>query len=147
MQLGTVANESRKRGLAFDTPLPSASAAVRARSSELSWNVRAVGFIAKPEKTPELTTSVEGKVAGLLRQMQGFSGAMVLQSHTEARSLLVLTFWETEGQAATNCWEELTAVKETIAPIIDVCTRVQTFRATLPSLPEGAANRKPLELD
>lgn len=146
MQLDAATWQSRKGGLEFDMFVPTGSAAANQAPAHLSWNVRAVGFIAKPEKAQELATSVEGRIAGLLRQSQGFSGTIVLQSQIEGRSLLVLTFWETEKQAATNCWEEFTAVKEIIAPAVDVCTKVQIFRASVSPLLQSATNREPTGL-
>jgi hypothetical protein len=95
-----------------------------------NWHVRAVGFIAKPERTYELAGSIEGPVTSVLQELPGFAGAIVLHSRNEPRNLLVLTFWKTEKQAATSCWEELKAVLKTISPMVDVCTKVQTFRAT-----------------
>jgi hypothetical protein len=106
---------------------------VGARESQRPvWNVRAVGFISKPERVADLTACLEGPVTGLLREVRGFASAIVLQSHQEGRSVLVLTFWETKAQAMTNRWEQLSAVRELISPLVDVRTKVQTFQASVP---------------
>lgn len=95
-------------------------------------HVRAVGFISKPGQTQELKTRIEGRLIDLLCQTPGFAGAMILHAQKESRSLWVLTFWEAEDQAANNCWEELSVVRKLLLPLIDVCTKVQTFQAILP---------------
>ena len=93
---------------------------VGARESQRPvWNVRAVGFIARPEKVAELTVCLEGPVTRLLREVRGFASAIVLQSHQEGRSVLVLTFWEMKAQAMKNCWEQLSAVRELISPLVE----------------------------
>jgi hypothetical protein len=99
----------------------------------ITWNVRSLGFISKPGQIQELKTCIEGPLIDCLRQVPGFAGAMVLHAQREWRNLLVLTFWEAESQAADNyCWEEFSAVRKLLSPLIDVCTKVQTFQATLP---------------
>jgi len=106
-----------------------------ARGSEtvrITGNVRAVGFISKPGQIQELKTCIEGPLTDLVRQVRGFAGALVLHTQKESRNLLVLTFWEAESQAANNCWEEFSAVRNLLSPLIDVCTKVQTFQATVP---------------
>jgi hypothetical protein len=106
---------------------------VGARESQRPiWNVRAVGFIARPERVAELTACLEGPVTRLLREVRGFASAIVLQSHQEGRSVLVLTFWETKAQAMKNCWEQLSTVRQLVSPLVDVRTKVQTFQASVP---------------
>jgi hypothetical protein len=102
-----------------------------------SANIRSVGFIAKPDKANELTICMRGPLVKLLRQAPGFTGAMFLHSHQERRSVMVLTFWESERQATHTCWEEFVSVRRLLAPLVDVCSRVQTFQGTFP---EGNGN-------
>jgi len=128
----------------FEVILPSADTA-RALA-KAGWNVRSVGFIAKPEKTHELQTCISESVNDLLQRVPGFLGAIVLHSKHEERNLLVLTFWETEKQAANNRWEEFQAVRKVLSPIVDVCTKVQTFRATVPPICAGPNAQKPEEI-
>jgi hypothetical protein len=116
---------------------------VGARESQrLIWNVRAVGFISRPERVAELTACLEGPVIGLLRDVRGFASAIVLQSHREGRSVLILTFWETKAQAMKNRWEQLSTVRELVSPLVDVRTKVQTFQASVPYAAAGTENRE-----
>lgn len=100
----------------------------------MTRNVRSVGFISKPGQIRELKTCLEGPLIDLLCQAPGFAGAIILHAQKESRNLWVLTFWEAENQAAQNCWEEFSAVRKLLSPLIDVCTKVQTFQATLRQL-------------
>ena len=113
-----------------------------AETVRISGNVRAVGFISKPRQIRELKTCIEGSLIDLLRQVPGFAGALVLHAQKESRNLLVLTFWEAESQAAKNCWEEFSTVRDLLAQLIDMCTKVQTFHATLPQPFEGRRQGK-----
>ena len=97
------------------------------------WNVRAVGFIAKPQRVGELTACFEGPVTRLLNQVPGFAGAMILNCHNEWRKVTVLTFWETEAQAAKCHWEDYSTVRRLIAPLVDLSAKVETFEAVLPA--------------
>jgi hypothetical protein len=115
-----------------DAFLESESFAQGRETVRMTRNVRSVGFISKPGQTLELKTRLEGPLIDLLRQVPGFAGAMVLHAQKESRNLWVLTFWEGENQAANNCWEEFPTVRKLLSPLIDVCTKVQTFQATVP---------------
>lgn len=127
---------------AMEALLP-AGVFVGARESQRPvWNVRAVGFISRPERVADLTACLEGPVTDLLRQIRGFASAIVLQSHKEERSVLVLTFWETKAQAMKNCWEQLSAMRELISPLVDVRTKVQTFQASVPYAAAEIESRK-----
>lgn len=106
---------------------PSAAIAVSRSVGQLGRNIRSVGFIARPAAVKDLTTCIEGRVMKLLRETPGFSGAIVLYSHKESRSVTVLSFWRTETQAIQTSWEQFSAVCDLIYPLIDACTRVQTF--------------------
>jgi hypothetical protein len=97
----------------------------------MTTHVRSVGFISKPGQIQELKTCLAGPLMDLLHEVPGFASAMVLHAQKESRNLLVLTFWESESQAGNNRWEEFPAVRKLLSPLIDVCTRVQTFQATL----------------
>ena len=98
------------------------------RPTQATSNIRAVGFIAKPTNIHDLTASMKGQLIKLLRQAPGFAGAIILHAHKESRNVTVLTFWETEMQATDTCWEQFQAVRKLIAPLVDVCTKVQTFQ-------------------
>lgn len=108
----------------------------------MTRNVRSLGFISKPGQTQELKACIEGPLIDCLRQVPGFAGAMVLHAQKESRNLWVLTFWEAKNQAANNRWEDFSAVRKLLSPLIDVCTKVQTFLATLPQPTERCRQDK-----
>jgi hypothetical protein len=72
-----------------------------------------------------------------LKKQRGFAGAIVLSSHKEPRLVLVMSLWRSEKDASGNRWESSAAVLKMIAPLIDVCTRVHTYEAALPSLQDS----------
>ena len=109
-----------------------ANFALDPRIGQPMWNVRAVEFICKPGKIREVHECIRGPIADLLRSADGFSNAMTLHSHGESRRVLVLSFWETEEQARANQWEDSTTARKLVSPLIDVCTRVETYEAILP---------------
>lgn len=97
------------------------------------WNVRAVAFVAKPQKAAGLAECFEGPILRWLHQVPGFAGAMILNCHNEWRRILVLTFWETEAQAAKCRWEDHRGVRRLTEPLVDLCAKVETFEAVLPA--------------
>ena len=128
-----VANEkSQDRSWVFDMLYSNAKREPDNGAAFATANIRAVGFISKPDKANDVTTCMRGPLVNLLRQAPGFAGAMILNSHQERRSVMVLTFWETERQATHTCWEEFLSVRRLIAPRVDVCSRVQTFQGSFP---------------
>jgi heme-degrading monooxygenase HmoA len=116
---------------AFQAPLRAAA--------QTGSNIRAVSFIAKPEKGRDLMACANGPLLHLLGQIDGFSGAMILRSHKESRSVMMLTFWTTESHATRTCWEEFPSARKLLSPLVDVYTKVQTFQATVV---DGEANGK-----
>jgi|SRR5579863_4315514 len=98
-------------------------------------NVRAVDFIARPGKAAELHACLNGRVLDSLKKRRGFSGAVILSSHKEARLLTVLSFWSTAGEAVENKWEEWQVVQQALVHLIDVCSRVHTYEAVIPANP------------
>lgn len=97
-------------------------------------NARGVEFIAKPGMIQDLRNCIRDRVMEHLKLATGFSSAIVLTSHKEQRLVLVLTFWTTETQARNNCWEHAPAVRKLVRPLIDVCSRVQTYEVAVPKL-------------
>jgi len=140
MEAAVAVGESFGHG-AIEMNLPIGRLATALESERTSGNVRAVAFIAKPQKIDELKSCIDGPLANLLRRTDGFDRAIVLQSHRECRSILVLTFWGTKVEAVKNCWEEFPSVREMISPLIDVCKKVQTFQATIALSSAGAQDR------
>ena len=99
-------------------------------------NARGVEFIAKPGRIQDLRNCIRDKVMDHLKFTAGFSSAVVLTSHKEPRLVLVLTFWVTEAQARNNCWEHAAAVRKLVQPLIDICSKVQTYEAAIPKSSE-----------
>lgn len=95
-------------------------------------NARGVEFIAKPGRIHDLRNCIRDEVMDHLKVATGFSSAVMLTSHKEPRLVLVLTFWATETQARSNCWEHAPAVRKLVQPLIDVCSKVQTYEAAVP---------------
>jgi hypothetical protein len=67
-----------------------------------------------------------------LKKQRGFAGVIVLCSVKEPRLILVMSFWKSEKDAG-NRWESSAAVLKMVSPLIDVCTRVHTYQAAMPS--------------
>jgi hypothetical protein len=107
---------------------------VRPNASSMSQtlNVRAVEFIGKPGRIRDLRTCIRDRVMGHLKQSSGFLSAIVMTSHKEPRQVLVLSFWETESQATNSRWERAPEVRNMVLPLIDLCSKVQTYEAAIP---------------
>lgn len=129
MHLDTLDEELQGNSFIADSLL--ISKATSRFQNRMSANIRAAGFIAKPESVDDLMDCINGPLMGLLGETPGFSGAVVLRAHKESRSVTVLTFWKTETQAMQTCWEEFSAVCQMLYPLVDVCTRVQTFHGIM----------------
>jgi hypothetical protein len=106
---------------------PIAAMAFNQCAGQPASNIRSVGFIARPDAVNELTICIERQVMNLLREAPGFGGAIVLRSPRESRSVTVLSFWKTEMQAIQTSWEQFSGVCDLIYPLIDACTKVQTY--------------------
>lgn len=132
MQLETLDEELQDYG--FVANLSEISNSACRFESRIDTNIRAAGFIAKPASVSDLADCINGPLIRLLRQVAGFDGAVVLRAHKEGRNITVLTFWKTEAQAMQTCWEEFPAVCRMLYPLVDACTRVQTFHGTVAEL-------------
>jgi len=141
MEMESAAKEPGDCDTPFEVLLPAGSFGPDDKLDRPSWAVRSIGFIAKPDKTRELTACLEGPVSTLLRETPGFAGLMVMHSQHEERNLLVFAFWETEKQAA-NHWEEFSSVRRIVSPLVDVCAKVQTFHAAALLVTRGAKGKR-----
>jgi hypothetical protein len=101
-------------------------------------NARCVEFVAQPGKIQELRNCVQGRLMDYLKKQRGFAGAVTLSSLKEPRLILVMSLWRGEKDAG-NRWEMSAAVLRLISPMIDVCTRVHTYEAALPSFVDAHA--------
>lgn len=96
-------------------------------AGQLTSNIRSVGFIARPDAVKALKICIEERVMKLLRRVPGFSAAIILHSHKELRRVDILTFWKTEMQATQTGWEQFSVVCDLVYPLVDACTKAQTF--------------------
>lgn len=90
-------------------------------------NARVVEFIAKPGKTDELRSFLSQSVTPLLRNRTGFIRMIVMTKQEERRRVAMITFWNTEGQAMTDPWEETALVRELLPPLIDTRSSKRTY--------------------
>ena len=96
-------------------------------------HARSVELVAQPGKIRELGSCVRGDLMDHLKKQRGFDGVIVLSSVKEPRLILVMSFWKSEKDAG-NRWESSAAILKMVSPLIDVCTRVHTYEAAMPSL-------------
>lgn len=99
-------------------------------------NARAVEFIAKPGKNADLRNRIGMSVLNFLERQLGFKGSFVLTPHREPRLVLVFSFWETEIDSRENQWECANEIQRAVAPLVDSFSRVRTYQATFPEVPE-----------
>jgi heme-degrading monooxygenase HmoA len=125
-------NESAIRGQALMNAREIARANRQPATQTL--NARVAEFIAKPGKGQLLEDCVRGEIVEFLSRQNGFSGAIVLNSHQERRLILVVSFWTTERLAAQNCWEKSRVVRQIAGSFIDACSRVHTYGAAFAKL-------------
>jgi hypothetical protein len=97
-------------------------------------NARVVEFIAKPGKGQQLEGCVRGEIMEFLGRQNGFSGAIILNSHQERRLILVVSLWITQRMAAETCWEKSRVVRQIAGSLIDACSRVHTYGAAFAKL-------------
>lgn len=96
-------------------------------------NARSVELIAQSRKIRELRNCKRGELMEHLKKQRGFAGAILLNSLKEPRLILAMSFWQAEKEASKR-WETSATVVKLISPLIDVCTRVQIYEATLPGV-------------
>jgi hypothetical protein len=101
-----------------------------------SVHARAVEFIAKPGKNLELRNCIEASVLPFLETQPGFKGAFVLTPHREPRLVLVFSFWEHELDSRETQWESATEIQRAVSPLVDSFSRVRTYQALFPEVPE-----------
>lgn len=125
-------NESAIRGQALLNAVDSPK--TNRQSATQTLNARVVEFIAKPGKGQYLEDCVRGEIVEFLSRQNGFSGAIILNSHQERRLILVVSFWTTQQMAADTCWEKSRVVRRTAGSFIDACSRVHTYGAAFEKL-------------
>src|SRR6266568_1660282 len=78
-------------------------------------NARVVEFIAKPEKTDELRGLLCQAVTPLLRDRTGFIRSIVLTTHGQQRSVVMITLWNTEEHAMRDPWEQTPLLRKLLS--------------------------------
>ena len=99
-------------------------------------HARSVELVAQPGKIHELGSCVRDALMDHLKKQRGFAGVIVLSSMKEPRLILVMSFWKSEKDAG-NRWESSEVILKMVSPLIDVCTRVHTYQAAMPGLPDA----------
>jgi hypothetical protein len=91
-------------------------------------NAETIEFIGKPGKTEELRTFLRDNVTPLMQKRAGFINTILLTSQSEPRRLVAITFWRTFEEAENAMWEEIPLLEQILEPLVDSCSRVQSFR-------------------
>ena len=108
-------------------------------------NARAVEFIVKPGKTPDLYRCLSTSVLRFLKRQPGFVGASILTPHKEPRLILVFSYWKTETHSRQNQWENAHEVQKAVSPLVDALTRVRTYEASFSESLETVAEPADLQ--
>ena len=104
---------------------PSASASVK------SLIAHSVEFVAKPQEAGCIQTTVPQALTGVLKDVAGFAGCLVMASNHEARLVTVVTLWR--GQDAhKRCAQNVRWIEALLTPYVDRRLRIQTLVAALP---------------
>src|SRR5258708_32737798 len=98
-----------------------------------------IEFVAKPQEAHRVQTAIPAAIAGVLKDVTGFAGRLVMISDQEARLVTVVTLW-TGSERVKCCRENVRWVNALLAPYLDRRIRVQTMVAHLPVIrPEISA--------
>jgi hypothetical protein len=90
--------------------------------------------VAKPQEAHRLEAAIPAALAGVLKDVTGFAGCLVMISDQEARLVTVVTLWAGDDRA-NRCSQNARWVHALLKPYLDLCLRVQTMVAHLPLLP------------
>jgi hypothetical protein len=89
-------------------------------------------FVAKPQEADRIQAIVPAALTGILKEVTGFAGCLVMASRYEARLVTVMTLWTGE-KAQERCIENVRWIEAILKPYVDHQLRVQTLVATLPA--------------
>jgi hypothetical protein len=90
-----------------------------------------VEFVAKPQEADRIQSIVPAALTGILKEVAGYAGCLVLASRYEARLVTVMTLW-TGQEAQERCAENVRWIEAILKPYVDHRLRVQTLNAALP---------------
>jgi hypothetical protein len=103
-----------------------------ANTSIASLIAHSVEFVAKPQDAVRIQATVPSALTGILRDVTGYAGCLVMASHHEARLVTVVTLWK--GQDAyKRCAQNVRWIEALLAPYVDRRLRMQTLVAALPA--------------
>ena len=91
-----------------------------------------VEFVAKPQEAARIQTTVPSALTGILRDVTGFAGCLVMAAHHEARLVTVVTLWRGQD-AQKRCAQNVRWIEALLAPYVDRRLRAQTLVAALPA--------------
>ena len=91
-----------------------------------------VEFVAKPQEAARIQSTVPSALTGILRDVTGFAGCLVMASHHEARLVTVVTLWRGQD-AQKRCAQNVRWIEALLAPYVDRRLRMQTLVAALPA--------------
>jgi len=100
-------------------------------ASECGVTALSMEFVSKPEEVHRLRTAIPAAIEGLLGQVPGFSGCMLLIADKEPRLVTVITFWEGENRAGLSS-NGVAWIHKIAAPFLDHCLQVRTHDAFSP---------------
>lgn len=89
-------------------------------------------FVAKPQEADRIQAIVPAALTGVLKEVTGFAGCLVMASRYEARLVTVMTLWTGED-AQERCTENVRWIEAILKPYVDHRLRVQTLVAALPA--------------
>jgi hypothetical protein len=82
-------------------------------------------FIAKPGQAKQIESVLFGAIDGMLRQVPGFAGSLLMISDQESRLVSITTFWSAADGAA-RCVESQRLLTELLSPYLDGRLRRKT---------------------
>jgi hypothetical protein len=91
-----------------------------------------VEFVAKPQEAGRIQTTVPSALTGILRDVTGFAGCLVMAAHHEARLVTVVTLWRGQN-THKRCAQNVRWIEALLAPYVDRRLRAQTMVAALPA--------------
>jgi len=97
-------------------------------------------FVAKPSETQRLQAAIPSALAGILKDVTGFAGCLVMTASLEARLVNVVTLWK-GVDAHKRCAENVHWIQTILKPYMDHRLRLQTYLASVPGF--AAAQSSP----
>jgi len=93
-------------------------------ASECGVTALSMEFVSKPEEAHRLRTAIPAAIEGLLGQVPGFSGCMLLIADKEPRLVTVITLWEGENRAGLSS-NGVAWIHKIAAPFLDHCLKCE----------------------